>query len=93
MPILPPCNFAILIDPEAAPVVAGCGGVRKIRFSAIGSGKGKSGSYRCIYKFLANHGLIVLIVAYPKNIQETISAADKKRITAAIEELEKELNR
>lgn len=36
-----------LIDsPEKGAVIAGTGGLRKLRFSSPGSGRGKSGSYR-----------------------------------------------
>ena len=85
-------QFSILQDPEAAPVVTGCGGARKIRFAAAGTTKGKSGAYRCIYKFLKNHGIIVLVAIYPKSMQVTLSESDKKRFTAAISAIDHELS-
>jgi len=81
----------IIAAPDSAPVVQGCGGVRKVRFTSAGSSKGKSGSYRCVYRHLKTHGIIVLILAYPKSKQENISETDKKRIAALLAEIENDL--
>lgn len=86
-------QLSILRDPESAPVISGCGGARKIRFSAGNDPKGKSGSYRCIYKLIPDRGIVLLVTIYPKNLKVTISESDKKRFAAAIAAIEDELSR
>lgn len=40
-------QFALVSNPELGPVIAGTGGVRKLRWAA--PGRGKRGGYRVIY--------------------------------------------
>ena len=39
----------LIDEPDKGPVIAGTGGLRKLRFSPPGSGRGKSGAYRVCY--------------------------------------------
>lgn len=86
-------QLTIMCDPEGAPVIPDCGGVRKLRFAPLGSGKGKRGSMRCCYKFFEDHKLVILGLVYPKSVQENLSSEDKHRIRAAMKEIEAELEK
>ena len=55
-------------------LIEGTGGLRKIRI-AVG-GRGKIGGARVIY-FLAILEVIFLILAYPKNVKDSLSMAEK----------------
>lgn len=69
--------------PDAGAVIEGTGGLRKIRV-AIG-GRGKSGGARVIYYYFASASQIAMIFAYPKNVQATLTAEQKKMLKAVVE--------
>ncbi len=77
---------AIVAAPDAAPVIRGTGGIRKLRWA--GSGRGKRGGIRAIYFWLAARGAIYMLAAYAKADRDDLTAADRKalaRLVAAIE--------
>ena len=81
---------AIVADPDAAPLLRGTGGIRKMRWA--GSGRGKRGGIRTIYFHDAGPGAIYLLTAYAKADREDLTAADRKalsRLVAAIRREEK----
>ena len=72
--------------PDAAPVIGGTGGIRKLRWP--GSGRGKRGGIRAIYFWLGARGAIYMLAAYAKADRDDLTAADKRtlaRLVAAIE--------
>lgn len=71
----------------------GVGGLRKLRFSPPGSGRGKSGSYRVCYAHYPAHGTIALFVAFGKNERSDISPAEARAAAAALKVFEVELHR
>ena len=78
---------AIAAAPDAAPVIRGTGGIRKLRWAA--AGRGKRGGIRTIYFHAAGPGAIYLPTAYSKAQREDLTPADVKalsRLVAAIEE-------
>lgn len=79
---------ALLDNPEAGDLVAGTGGVRKLRVAF--AGRGKRGSVRTIYLHVSAKQKVYFILAYAKNVQETISAADKQVIKATVAALKQE---
>lgn len=83
----------IMTQPKAHPVIEGTGGLRKIRFSPTGMTHGKSGSHRVCYVYFEEFGIILLVVAYPKNKQDNLSKEAKNTIRKMIEEQRKLLNR
>lgn len=64
----------VLANPEAGKVIAGGGGIRKIRF-AVGS-QGKSGGARAIYYYKNEANQIFFLVAYAKSESETLTKAE-----------------
>lgn len=69
-------------DPEAAPVMPGTGGLRKIRWA--GSGRGKRGGIRVIY-YLVRDDRVYLLFAYPKNKQENLTSQQLKVLRKIVE--------
>ena len=66
--------------PEAGDIVQGAGGVRKIRWGRIGSGK--RGGVRVIYYFHDAKRPHYLITLFAKNEKSDLSPADKKDLSA-----------
>jgi hypothetical protein len=69
-------QIRLIFDPEAGDVVAGTGGLRKLRW-AVHSGQGKSGGARVCYAFFPIHRKVFLILLYAKASQANITAAQK----------------
>jgi hypothetical protein len=67
---------ALVADPHAGDVIAGTGGLRKLRFAR--TGEGKSGSFRVGYALLPSHGIILLMLVYGKAAKANLSAAEKR---------------
>ena len=79
--------------PDKAPVIPHTGGLRKLRFTPPGSGKGKSGAYRVCYAYFPAYGTIALFVAFGKNEQSDISPTQARAIGQALKAFETELRR
>lgn len=65
-------QLALINNPELGPVIAGTGGVRKLRWAA--PGRGKRGGYRVIYFVRRPKGIIWMLTMYPKNVTDSIPA-------------------
>jgi hypothetical protein len=81
-------QLQIMADPTGSPVIAGTGGLRKLRFVPRRWQRGKSGAVRVCYVHFAAHWTVLLVMAYGKNRQETITAEEKQGIREYIERLE-----
>jgi mRNA-degrading endonuclease RelE of RelBE toxin-antitoxin system len=75
---------ALIKDPDAGPVIAGSGGVRKLRWAS--PGRGKRGGYRIIYYVKRTNGVIWLLTMYPKNVAENILAVVLRRIRQEVDD-------
>jgi len=73
----------LLAQPEIGKVIAGSGGVRKLRWAA--PGRGKRGGLRVIYFLRTGQEEIWLLTLYAKNVSDNISAAALKKIKATID--------
>jgi hypothetical protein len=73
----------LLAQPDIGKVIAGSGGVRKLRWAM--PGRGKRGGMRVIYFLRTRREEIWLLTLYPKNMSENISAAALKKIKATID--------
>jgi mRNA-degrading endonuclease RelE of RelBE toxin-antitoxin system len=71
-------QLALIGNPELGPVIAGTGGVRKMRSAA--PGRGKRGGYRVIYYVRRPKGIIWMLTMYPKNVADSIPAHVLKEI-------------
>ena len=77
----------LIESPEKGDLIKKTGGLRKIRL-ATGT-QGKSGSARVIY-FLATEEIIYLIMAYPKNVKESLTMAEKAELKKLTKLLKRE---
>ena len=82
---------AIVAAPDAAPVVRGTGGIRKLRWA--GSGRGKRGGVRAIYFWRAVPGAVYMLTAYAKADRDDLTAADRKALVRLVAEIERERQR
>ena len=73
----------ILENPELGDVMQGTSGLRKLRFSF--SDRGKSGSSRVCYINIVRKEKIFLITAYPKNVKDNLSKAERNNIKQLVE--------
>ncbi|MCY3023380.1 MAG: type II toxin-antitoxin system RelE/ParE family toxin [Planctomycetota bacterium] len=73
----------LIIAPDAGDLIRGSGGLRKLRWSA--PGRGKRGGIRVIYYW--NQGQVMyLLVAYPKNKKDDLSADELRVLSAVVQE-------
>ena len=79
---------AIVAAPEAAPVIGGTGGIRKLRWA--GSGRGKRGGIRAIYFWFGARGAIYMLAAYAKADRDDLTATDKKALARLVASIESE---
>jgi mRNA-degrading endonuclease RelE of RelBE toxin-antitoxin system len=68
----------LLENPHAGARIPGTGGLRKLRWST--EGRGKRGGVRVIYFVVEARELILLLLLYPKNVQDDLSAEQKRML-------------
>lgn len=73
----------IKLYPKKGNVIAGTGGIRKLRWAS--SGKGKRGGARIIYFYHVVGTRIYLMAIYTKNDQADISPKVKKQLKAIVD--------
>lgn len=76
-------QWALMADPECGDLIRGSGGLRKLRWA--GTGRGKRGGLRIIYYWHVPGDIILLLLAYPKNEQADLTAAQVKVLKSIIE--------
>jgi len=69
--------------PDAGDVIRGSGGIRKVRWS--GSGRGKRGGLRVIYYWWVAKDRISMLLVYPKNERDDLTADQVKMLRKALE--------
>ncbi|HEY8667940.1 MAG TPA: hypothetical protein VIL86_14850, partial [Tepidisphaeraceae bacterium] len=74
----------LLRHPEAGAVMAGTGGLRKMRFAPPSRRTGKSGAFRVAYVYFQSAGTVILMSLFAKADQSNLTAAQKARFKAAI---------
>jgi hypothetical protein len=70
-------------NPEAGDVMVGGAPLRKVRWSRRGTGK--SGGARVIYFNRLANGWIMLLKAYPKSVNDTLTDAEINELKKALE--------
>lgn len=78
----------LLENPQVGDVIEGTGGARKMRIQL--EGRGKSSGARVIYLDVFEKENLYFLFAYPKNVQENLTADQKKAIRKMIESIRKE---
>jgi hypothetical protein len=75
-------------NPQAGDIIAGGGGVRKLRVPK--QGKGKSGGYRVLTYYMTDDEPVFLISVLNKSKQANLSSAQTKEVKAVAKELRDE---
>src|ERR1700719_4099194 len=75
----------IAYEPTCGDLIAGTGGLRKVRVRRGGSGK--RGGARVIYYFYNADFPVVLMALYAKNEKADVSAQEKKKFAALVKEI------
>lgn len=73
----------LMSNPTAGDVIEGTGGIRKIRVAA--KGHGKRGGARVVYYHFVSASQIAMLLIYPKNEQDDLSADERKTLKQIIE--------
>ncbi|MFB1011548.1 MAG: type II toxin-antitoxin system RelE/ParE family toxin [Thiopseudomonas sp.] len=73
----------LALHPEAGDLIEGTGGLRKIRVAT--SGRGKRGGSRVIYYHFTAAAQIALLMIYPKNEKDDLTASERKALRHIIE--------
>ena len=66
-------------------MIQGTGGLRKIRFAASGSQRGKSSGFRICYVDFTEFGFIFLVMIYTHNEKDNLSPAEKRAAAVFID--------
>ncbi|MDE2464342.1 MAG: type II toxin-antitoxin system RelE/ParE family toxin [Alphaproteobacteria bacterium] len=69
-------------DPDAGDLIEGTGGLRKIRVRA--KGHGTRGGARVIYYHFVSASQIAMLMIYPKNEQDDLTAEQRKALRTVI---------
>lgn len=78
----------LCINPRAGDVIRDTNGMRKLRVAL--RGRGKRGSVRVTYLYVEVGGTIYFLLAYAKNRQENVTAAQIKLLAAWATQLKEE---
>jgi hypothetical protein len=70
--------------PETGKLIPGGGGIRKMRW--MGSGRGKRGGLRFIYYWQTAAGRIWMLLVYPKNERDDLSADQVRQMRILVKE-------
>jgi mRNA-degrading endonuclease RelE of RelBE toxin-antitoxin system len=76
-------QWVLMADPQRGELIQKSGGLRKIRWA--GSGRGKRGGLRVIYYWHAPGGVILLLLAYPKNERDDLTPQQLKILRTIVE--------
>jgi hypothetical protein len=73
---------SIVERPEAHPVIAGTGGIRKARWAR--PGMGKRGGIRALYYYRTSAGIVYMLDIYAKNEKADLTPADKRDLRGIV---------
>jgi len=74
----------LVANPQLGKLIPGSGGLRKTRWS-IGS-RGKRGGVRVIYYWFASDKVILMLLVYPKNVQDDLTHQQLRTLRKIINE-------
>ncbi|HIJ29646.1 MAG TPA: type II toxin-antitoxin system RelE/ParE family toxin [Gammaproteobacteria bacterium] len=75
----------IVVNPDCGALIAGTGGLRKLR--AGFEGRGKRGGARGIYYVQVSLSVCYLLLAYPKNVQENLTPNQARQLKQLLDEV------
>ncbi len=77
-------QIALMLRPEQGPVIAGSGGLRKVRWATAGSGK--RGGLRVIYYWAPSERIFYMVYAYTKSEQDDLTAVQTRELGRLVRE-------
>ena len=81
----------LALKADAGDVMPGCGGLRKLRWSATGSDKGKRGGLRIIYLFVPEIRWFHLFTVYDKTRKSDLTPDECKTLSRIVAIFREEL--
>lgn len=84
-------ELQILRNPTAAPVMAGTGGLRKMRFAPPSWRTGKSGGTRVCYVLYAMFDTVLLVTVFSKSDRANLSPAGRRAAKEIVRVIAQEL--
>lgn len=79
-------QMTLIENPECGDIIAGGGGLRKIRFSLSANNKGKSAGIRAIYYYVVD-SKIYLLTAYPKSEKDNLTREELNILKLLVKEI------
>ena len=76
-------QIELINRPESGKVIPRSGGLRKLRWSV--EGRGKRGGIRIIYYRFVSQENILLLFAYPKNVQDDLTEDQLRQLRKIVE--------
>lgn len=70
--------------PDMGAIIPGSGGLRKVRWGL--QGRGKRGGVRVIYYWAVTHNRLLMLLIYPKNVQDNLSPDQLKVLKNIVED-------
>ena len=80
-------ELSILAEPDAGAVMAGTGGLRKLRFSPSRWRRGKSGALRIGYAHDARLEKVLVLAVYAKGDKSNLTPAERREIKRLLDAL------
>jgi hypothetical protein len=74
----------LVLRPEQGAVIPGSGGLRKLRWAAVG--RGKRGGLRVIYYWVPDEEVFYMLYAYAKNEQGDLTPAQVRILVRLVRE-------
>lgn len=76
-------QISLTASPDAGQVIRGSGGLRKLRWS--GSGRGKRGGARLIYRWFPEYDKLLMVFVFLKNEREDLTAQQVRLLRGLVE--------
>jgi len=77
-------QVALVENPALGKLLQGTGGLRKLRWSL--PGRGKRGGMRIIYYWWVRRKQLLMLLAYPKNVQAELTDAQRRLLAKLVGE-------
>jgi hypothetical protein len=76
-------QLSLVARPDLGVLIRNSGGLRKLRWNL--PGRGKSGGVRLIYYWMAAEEQLYMLLVYPKNVQDNLTAQQLNMLKAIIQ--------
>lgn len=81
----------LIAQPDAGPVIAGAGPLRKLRWKDARRGKSKRGGLRIVYIHIPDARVLFMLDVYDKDEADDLTVGEKRELKTLADELVREL--